>query len=83
MMTDNDRELFSLSDEQQKLIEAGFRLKGTPVIEKVDMHEIMTGFVRSNPQEAIEDAFLFGHGVTTTTSAAVPFDRWFFMGIPL
>lgn len=83
MMTDNGRELFSLSDEQQKLIEAGFRLKGTPVIEKVDMHEIMTGFVRSNPQEAIEDAFLFGHGVTTTTSAAVPFDRWFFMGIPL
>ena len=81
-MTDNDRELFNLSDEQQKLIESGFRLKGTPVIEPVDMHVIMTSLVRSNPQEAIEDMFLFGRGVTTT-SAAVPFERWFFMGIPL
>ena len=64
-MTDNDRELFSLNDEQQAAIEAGFRLKGTPVVERVDVHEIMTGLVRSSPQEAIEDAFLFGRGAYT------------------
>ena len=80
-MTDNDRELFSLSDEQQKLIEAGFRLKGTPVIEKVDMHEIMTSLVRSNPQETIDDMFLFGRGATQAYGADA-FER-FFYGIPL
>lgn len=67
-MTDNDKELFNLSDEQQKLIDAGFRMKGTPVIEKVDMHEVMTGLVRSNPQEAIEDAILFGRGAYTVAA---------------
>jgi hypothetical protein len=64
-MTDNDRELFSLSDEQQAAIDAGFRLKGTPVIEPVDMHEIMTGLMCRSPQEAIEDALLFGRGAYT------------------
>jgi len=78
MQMSDDRELFSLSDEQQKLIEAGFRLKGTPVIEPVDMHVIM---IRSNPQEAIDDMFLFGRGVTQAYGADA-FER-FFYGIPL
>lgn len=74
-MTDNDRELFNLSDEQQAAIEAGFRLKGTPVIEKVDMHEIMTSLARSSPQEAMEDAFLFGRGAYTVGVETVSASR--------